>query len=161
MTDAAARRASADTPEMQLVRRAWLPGLIAVPVALVCGWAIAGPGAGVSAAIGAAVVVANFAAHGASLAWASKISVPLVQAVALGGVVVRLGVIVGVMFALNTMAWFSPLAFGVVLVPGTIALLAYETRAVLRGIGTQLDIPADPAAARAAANLASKEAAAG
>jgi hypothetical protein len=161
MTEAATRRSATDPPEMQLVRRALVPGAIAIPALLAAGWAIAGPGAGISAALGAAVVLANFAAHGASLAWASRISVALVQAVALGGVVLRIGVIVAAMFALNALPWFSPVAFGLTLVPGTVALLAYEARGVVRGIGAQLEIPADPAALRAAESLAAKEAAAG
>jgi hypothetical protein len=103
------------------------------------------------------VVVANFAAHGASLAWASTISISAVHAVALGGVVVRLGVIVGLLFLLNTMAWFSPLAFALAVVPGTLALLAFEAKLTLAGLGGTLQIPPDDAAARAAERLAARE----
>jgi hypothetical protein len=92
-----------------------------------------------------------------SLAWASRISVTVVQAVALGGVVMRLGVIVGLMFV-NTAAWFSPLAFGVAVVPGTLALLAYEAKLVAGGLGGMLEIPADRAAVRAAEQRAAREA---
>ncbi len=141
-----------------MVRRALRPGLVAVAVAFVAGLLAGGPGAGVSAALGVLVVLANFAAHGWSLAWASRISVALVQGVALGGFVVRMGVIVGLMFALDTMSWFSPLAFGLAVVPGTLLLLAYEARLVLHGLGGILQIPADPAAVRAAERLAAREA---
>jgi ATP synthase protein I len=147
-----------ERPEHVMVRRALAPFLIALPVAFLAGLAVAGPGAGASAAIGIAIVYANFAAHGLSLAWASTISVPVVQGVALGGFVLRLGVIVGVMFALNTLTWFSPLVFGLAVVPATMLLLAYEARLALRGMGAALQIPADPAAARAAEALAAREA---
>jgi len=141
-----------------MVRRALVPGGVAVAVAFVIGVALGDAGAAWSAAVGVAVVVVNFAAHGLSLAWASRISVSTVHAVALGGVVVRLGVIVALLFLLNAMAWFSPLAFAFSVVPGTLALLAFEAKLTLGGVGAGLQIPADPPAARAHAALAAKEA---
>jgi ATP synthase protein I len=141
-----------------MIRRALAPGALAVPVALGVGAIVGGPDAGVSAAIGVVVVLANFAAHGWSLAWASRISVALVQGVALGGFVVRMGVILGLMFALDALPWFSPAAFGAAVVPGTLALLIFEARLVLHGLGGQLQIPADAAAVRAGERLASREA---
>jgi hypothetical protein len=141
-----------------MIRRALVPGLAGVAVALAVGALVSGVAAGASAALGVAIVLANFAAHGWSLAWASRISIVLVQGVALGGFVVRMGVIVGVMFALNTLSWFSPLAFALAVVPGTITLLVFEARLALGGLGGALQIPADPAAVRAAEALASEEA---
>ncbi len=141
-----------------MVRGAIVPGLAGVLLSAVVGYVFGGAAAAFSAGIGAAVVLANFAAHGLSLAWASRISVTLVQAVALGGFVVRLGVIVGLMFALNAAAWFSPLAFGLAVVPGTLLLLVYEARLALHGLGAALQIPPDVAASRAAQALAAREA---
>jgi len=141
-----------------MVRRALVPSLVAFPIALAIGWIASGPGAGASAAIGVVVVYLNFAAHGTSLAWASTVSISAVHAVSLFGPVVRIGVIVGLMFALNTMAWFSPVAFGLAVVPGTLLLLFFEARLTIRGLGGMLQIPADPAAARAAEALAVREA---
>ncbi|MGE5226744.1 MAG: hypothetical protein ACM3OO_07695 [Planctomycetaceae bacterium] len=147
-----------DRPELRMVRRARGPAVVAFVAAVLAGWAFAGPGAGLSAAIGIAIVFANFAAHGYSLAWASTISVVAVQAVALGGFVVRLGAIVGLLFALNTLGWFSPLAFGLAVVPATLLLLTYEARLAIRGLGADLQIPADTAAIRAGEVLAAREA---
>jgi len=135
-----------------------VPSLIALPAAYLAGLALSGPGAAASAAIGVAVVFLNFAAHGLSLAWASTVSISVVHAVALVGPVVRIAVIVVLMFALNTLEWFSPLAFGLAAVPGTLLLLAYEARLTIRGLGSSLQIPADPAAVRAAETLAAREA---
>jgi hypothetical protein len=143
-----------------MVRRAIVPGLVAVPVAFGLAYALGDAGAAWSAAIGILVVLANFVAHGLSLAWASKVSIGTVHAVSLGGVVVRLGVILGLMFALDTMDWFSPLAFGLAVVPGTLTLLAYEAKLVAGGLGGVLEIPADPAAVRAAEQRAAREASA-
>jgi hypothetical protein len=147
-----------DRPEREMVRRALVPFLVALPVAFLAGWALGDLGAGLSAAIGVLVVYANFAAHGVSLAWASTISVTTVQATALLGPVVRIGLIVGVMFALDTLDWFSPLAFGLAVVPGTLLLLVYEARLTMRGLGGTLQIPADPAVVQAAEALAAREA---
>lgn len=141
-----------------MVRRALEPSLIALPAGYLAGLALSGPGAAASAAIGVAVVFLNFAAHGLSLAWASTVSISVVHAVALVGPVVRIAVIVVLMFALNTLEWFSPLAFGLAAVPGTLLLLAYEARLTIRGLGSSLQIPADPAAVRAAETLAAREA---
>jgi len=135
-----------------------VPSLVAFPIAFLIGTVVSGPGAGASAAIGVAVVYLNFSAHGTSLAWASTISISAVHGVALFGPVVRIGVIIGLMFGLNTMGWFSPLAFGLAVMPGTMLLLFFEARLTIRGLGSMLQIPADPAAMRAAEALTAREA---
>ena len=141
-----------------MVRRALVPSALGVAFAALAGLAASGGDAAWSAAIGVAIVSLNFAAHGLSLAWASGVSITAVNAIALGGFVLRLGVIVAAMFALNTMTWFSPLAFGLAVVPATVLLLVYEARLAIRGLGATLQIPADPAAVRAADTLAAREA---
>ncbi|MEO8475748.1 MAG: hypothetical protein ABI572_01710 [Actinomycetota bacterium] len=135
-----------------------MPALLALALAGAVGWLFAGPGAAASAAIGIAVVYLNFAANGLSLAWASTISVVAVQGVAFVGFVVRLAVIVAAMFALNTLGWFSPVAFGLTVVPATMLLLAFEARLAIRGLGGLLQIPADPSAVRAGVAVAAREA---
>jgi hypothetical protein len=140
-----------------MVRRAIVPSAAALLVASGVAFALGGAGAALSAAIGVAVVFVNFAVHGWSLGRASTISITAVHAVALVGPVMRIGIVVGLMFALDTLAWFSPLAFGLTVVPATIGLLAYEARLTMRGVGAQLQIPADPSATRANAALAAKE----
>ena len=130
-----------------MVRKAMVPGMVATLLAGAIGTAVGGPGVGISAALGIVVAVANFAVAGYALAWAADISLTAVQVVALGGFFVRLGVILGLMFALNTLPWFSPRAFGLAVVPGTLLLLMYESTLVLRGLGQQLVIePKDPGA---------------
>lgn len=141
-----------------MVRRALMPALLALALATVLGWVLGGPGAAASAGIGIALVYLNFAANGLSLAWASTISVVAVQAVAFGGFIVRLAVIIAAMVALNTLGWFSPVAFGLAVIPATMLLLAFEARLAIRGLGGSLQIPADASAARAGAALAAREA---
>jgi hypothetical protein len=146
-------------PELELVRRALLPGALAVPVAAAIAWSLGGVDAGISAALGVLLGLVNFALNGLSLAWAAGISVTAVHAVALGGVVVRLGAIVALLFVLSGTAWFSPTAFGLTVVPGTLLLLGFEARLVARGLGGALQVPADPVMVRAAEALRTAEAA--
>lgn len=141
-----------------MVRRASLPAVVGVGIAGTLGALAGGADAAWSAALGGAIVALNFAAHGLSLAWASTISVSAVFAVALGGFVVRLGVVVAALFLLDTYDPFSPVAFGIAVVPATMLLLAFEARLVTRGLGATLEIPADPVAARAASALTAREA---
>jgi len=115
-------------PEREMIRRASPFAAPAFGLALLAGAALGGWDAGWSAAIGIGVVLANFLAHGLSLAWASRISPTMIFAVGVGGFGVRMAAIVAVMLGLDRLAWFSPLAFGAAIVPGTIALLAFEMK---------------------------------
>jgi hypothetical protein len=119
--------------------------------ALLVGAAAGGWNVGWSAAIGVAVVYTNFIVHGLSLARAARISLTALSAVAMGGFVVRLGVIVALMFALNAFSWFSPLAFGLAVVPATLLLLAYELKLMASGVTGELQIPPPESATGAAA----------
>ena len=140
-----------------MVRRALVAGAAILPVAVAAGAAAGGTGGALSAGLAIAVVGLNFAAHGLSLAWAAGVSITAVQVVALGGFVVRMGVIVGLLFALDRLAWFSPLVFGLAAVAATVALLVYEARLALGGLGETLDIPPDRAATAAAERLKLRE----
>ncbi len=140
-----------------MVRRALALGLAALPVSAAGGFLAGGTDGALSAAFGILVVMANFAAHGLSLAWASRISIPVLQGVALGGFVVRMGVIVVALVLLDRTAFFSPPIFGVAVVVGTLALLGYEARLVAGRLGGQLQIPADPAAVAAGERLRARE----
>ena len=140
-----------------MVRRALAAGAVALPVAAAAGWLAGGADTAASATIGVAVVVLNFAAHGLSLARAADISVTAVQVAALGGFVIRMGIITGLLFALDRAAFFSPLVFGLAVFAATLSLLGYEAKLVAGGLGTRLDLPPDPAAVRAREALRLKE----
>jgi hypothetical protein len=117
-------------PERLLVRRV-LPftPLVALAAAAL-GWLLGGPHAAASAAIAIVVVTGNFVAFALSVAWAARISPTMLALVALGGYAVRLMVFTVLLVLLNTLAWFSPLAFVAALVPATTALLIYEAKAL-------------------------------
>ena len=115
-------------PERELVRRA-LPFIPpAIGLAFLIGLTVGGTGPAWSATIGVAVVVANFVSSALSIAWAGAISPAAVAAVALGGFFLRIMVLVVALVLLNTLAWFSPVAFALTVVPSTAALLAFEIR---------------------------------
>ncbi len=115
-------------PERLLVRRV-LPFVpLAAVAAFAIGWFVAGSGAAWSALIAVVVVAANFVAFALSIAWAARVSPTMLAVVALGGYLVRLIVYTLVLVALNTLAWFSPLAFTLALMPAVIGLLVYEAK---------------------------------
>ena len=148
-------------PERAMVGRGVVAGTIAAPLAFAAGSVAGGVDDGWSALLGVVVVVANFAVHGLSLAWAAAVSIVLLQVVAVTGFVARMGIILGVLVLLDRTAFFSPVVFGIAAVAATLGLLGYETRLVARGLGGSLRIPADPAAAAAAEALRAREEAAG
>lgn len=113
----------------------------ALVLALVIGAAAGGWEIGWSAAIGIAIVFANFVVHGVSLARAAKRSLTTLAAVAVGGFVIRMAAIVAVMFFLNRLSFFSPLAFGLAVVPATVLLLAFEMKLLAGGLGAELRLP--------------------
>jgi hypothetical protein len=125
-------------PEREMVRRAVPYGPPAAALALLIGALAGGWNVGWSAAIGIAIVTLNFVANGLSLAWAARVSLTALSAVALGGFVVRMAVILAVMFWLNRFAFFSPVAFGLAVVPATILLLVYEMKLLAGGLGRDL-----------------------
>ncbi len=135
-------------PEREMVRRIAPFGVPAAAAALAIGALAGGWGVGWSAGVGIAVVALNFVANGLSLARAARVSLQALMAVALFGFVVRLGVILAFMFLLNRFDWFSPLAFGLAVVPATLLLLGFEMKLLAGGLGTELQIPPPAGAAR-------------
>jgi hypothetical protein len=123
---------SGPEPEREMVRRALPWAAPALIVALGAGVLLDSWSAGWSAAIGVAVVTANFLAHGLSLAWAASISPTMVFAVGMGGFALRLATILIILLVLNGLPWFSPVAFVAAVVPATLLLLVFEAK-VLSG----------------------------
>jgi hypothetical protein len=130
-------------PELELIRRAAPFAVLGAVLALVVGALAGGWDVGLSAAAGVCIVGLNFAASGFSLAWAARISLVAIAVVVMGGFVVRMSLIVAIMFVLDRFAsWFSPLAFGLAVVPATILLLVYELKLLASGVGRELILPA-------------------
>jgi hypothetical protein len=134
-------RGRSPEPEWELARRVVPFGAPAAVVALLLGWVAGGWGTGWSAAIGVTVVALNSLLSGLSVARAARVSVTMLFAVSAIGIFVRLGAIVAIMFFLDTFAFFSPLAFGLAVVPATLLLLGYEMKLMAGGLGQELRIP--------------------
>jgi ATP synthase protein I len=117
-------------PEREAIRRVLPLAPIALIVATVVAGLIGGTDAAWSAAIAVVIVFLNFVAAAVSVAWAARISPTILFAVALGGFVVRLMIYTIALVLLNTLEWFSPLAFALTLVPVTVGLLVVEARAL-------------------------------
>lgn len=115
-------------PEREAIRRVLPLAPVALIVATVVAGLIGGSDAAWSACIAVAIVFLNFVAAALSVAWAARISPMILFAVAMGGFVVRLMIYTIALVLLNTLEWFSPLAFALTLVPVTIGLLVIEAR---------------------------------
>jgi ATP synthase protein I len=117
-------------PEREAIRRVLPLAPVALVAAFVLGRVLAGTDAAWSAAIAVVIVFVNFIAAALSVAWAAHISPMILYAVAMGGFVVRLIVYTIALALLNTLSWFSPVAFALTLVPVVVGLLVVEAKAL-------------------------------
>ena len=105
-------------------------GLMAAPLIVLVG-ALARGGAGAaSAALALAIVLANLALSGATLSWAARTSLNLLMIAALGGFLVRMGLVVAVVSAVRHESWVDLPTLAVALFVTQIGLLFWETRYV-------------------------------
>ena len=105
-------------------------GLVVAP-AIIAIAAIARGGAGAaSAAFAVAVVLVNLGLSGASLSWAARTSLNLLMVVALGGFLVRMGVLVGVIALVRHQPWVDLPTLAITLLVTQLGLLFWETRYV-------------------------------
>jgi hypothetical protein len=105
-------------------------GLMLAPVVILIAYLVSGWEGAASAAIAFAIVLLNFGIAAGSLDWAAKISPTMVGGVALGGYVVRLGLILGALVALRHVSWISMPWLGFTLVGAHLVLLFWEMRYV-------------------------------
>lgn len=111
-----------------MVRRTVVVG----PAVVIVAWALRGADGAVAAAIGVAVVVANFLAMGAILSLAARISLTAYHAAALFGFLVRLVTITLTMLAVAHLFDIDRVSFGVAAVATYMVLLTLEAIAVAR-----------------------------
>lgn len=109
---------------LDMVRRA----LPALPVLVVLAGLVWGVDGAVSAAYAIALVLVNFALSAALLSWSARVALPLMMAAALGGFVVRLGLIVVAVLAVKDQAWVELVPLGLTLVVTHLGLLIWEAR---------------------------------
>ena len=105
-------------------------GLLLAPVVVLVAGLVSGWDGTASAAIAFGIVCLNFTLAALSVGWAAKISPEMVGGVALGGYVVRLGLILGALVLLRHMSWIVLPWLGFTLVGAHLALLFWEMRYV-------------------------------
>jgi hypothetical protein len=105
-------------------------GLLLAPVVILLAGIVSGWDGTASAAIAFAIVCVNFTLAAVSVGWAAKISPAAIGGVALGGYVVRLGLILAALIGLRHVSWIVLPWLGFTLVGAHLVLLAWETRYV-------------------------------
>jgi len=83
-----------------------------------------------SALVAVAVVLVNLALAAVSLSWAARRSLTLLMAVALGGFLVRMGLVTAVLLAVRNQPWIDLVALGVTVLVTHLGLLFWELRYV-------------------------------
>ena len=112
---------------LDLARRA----LIIAPAVVLVAGLVRGVDGAASAALGVGLAIANFLATAVGLAWASRRSSTTLAAVAMGGFVVRMGVLLGAMLLADALfGWVDVLVLGITLFAAHLGLLFWELRSV-------------------------------
>ena len=109
-----------------MARRA-LPALPALVLVAGLVWGVDGA---LSAAFAVVLVLANLGLSAAMLGRAARISLPLLMVAALGGFILRLGLLTAAVFAVKDQPWVDMVALGITLVVTHLGMLAWEVRHV-------------------------------
>lgn len=109
-----------------IARRALMAAPVVVGVAAVA----RGADGAASAGFALGLVVVNFLLSAASLAWAARISHGLYMGTALGGYLVRLGLITVAVLLVRDLSWVDLPTLGITLIVSHLGLLVWELRAV-------------------------------
>jgi hypothetical protein len=111
---------------LDLVKR----GAIIAPIIIIVAGLIRGWDGAASAAVALAIVLLNFAAAAWIITRASKSGATAVGAAAMGGYIVRLGVIFVALLLLRNVSWIDMPVLGFVLVGTHVGLLTWEMKYV-------------------------------
>jgi hypothetical protein len=105
--------------------------LYVAPAVVVVAGLVRGVDGAASAGLGVALAVANFLATAAGLAWGARRSPTVLAAVAMGGFVVRMGVLLGAMLLADALfGWVDVIVLGITLFAAHLGLLFWELRSV-------------------------------
>jgi len=105
-------------------------GLVVAPAIIAVAAIARGGGGAASAAFAVAVVLLNLGLSGAALSWAARTSLNLLMVVALGGFLLRMGVLVGVIALVRHQSWVDLPTLAFTLLLTQLGLLFWETRYV-------------------------------
>lgn len=122
------------TPVESILARHTVARVVYVGPVLVAIFAVIGGWTGAwSAALGIALVIANFLLAGAILSISARISLQAYHAAALIGFILRLGLFAGAAYLIAALVDVDRLAFGISVVIGYLTLLVIEAIAVANG----------------------------
>jgi hypothetical protein len=113
--------------------------LVVAPILMLAAGSLWGWEGALAAALGTAVVAANFVLSGVLLSRAARISLSLYHAAALLGFFLRFGLIMATMFILASLLDIDRTALGISVVVSYLALLTWEAASVSRGGEKELE----------------------
>jgi hypothetical protein len=117
-------------PEQVLARDMAKKAVPFAPVPIILSAFFWGFDGAVSSAVGVIVVVVNFLLAAALMAWSARISIGLLMGAALGGYILRLGLILVTVLLIKDFAWVEIIPLGLTLVVTHLGLLVWEMRYV-------------------------------
>lgn len=123
-------RLDGPSPEQEVARDIVRRALPVSPLLVLVGALIGGVDGALSTAYGLALVLTNFVLSAALLAWSARISLGLMMGVALGGYLVRLGLIFCAVWLVRDASWVHLTALGATIIVSHLGLLVWELRYV-------------------------------
>ncbi len=124
------QRLEGPSPAAQVALDMVKRGLPLVPVGMVIGAIFAGFNGAMSVTYAMMLVLVNLVLSAALLGWAAKISFAAVASAALGGYVLRLGLIFAAVWIVKDMSWVAMVPLGITLIVTHLGLLVWELRHV-------------------------------
>lgn len=124
------RMPEAPAVERQLVGDMLRRGLPVVPAAVLLAALVWGTDGALSAAYGLLVVALNLLASAAMLGWAARVSPAALMVTALGGFLVRMGLVFALLFVVRDRSWVEFVPLGITVLVSHLGLLFWETRYV-------------------------------
>ena len=119
-------------------------GLPVLPVVILIAGLIWGVDGALSAAFAVGLVLVNFVVAASLLAWSARVALAMVMVAALGGFVLRLGLITVAVLAVKDQPWVDLVPLGLTLVVTHLGLLIWETRHVSMSLAYPGVKPASP-----------------
>lgn len=123
-------RLEGPSPAAEVARDMVKRGLPLVPLGLIIGALVDGFDGAASVGYGMMIVIVNLLLSAALLAWASKISFAAVSAAALGGYVLRLGLVFAAVMLVKDQSWIALIPLGITIIVTHLGLLAWELKYV-------------------------------
>jgi hypothetical protein len=122
--------AAAPPVERELVLDIARRGLMVAPAIIAIAAVVRGGAGAASAAVAVAIVILNLALSGSILSWAARTSLNLLMVAALGGFLLRMGLVVVVVAMIRHEPWVDLPTLAVTLLLTQLGLLFWETKYV-------------------------------